>query len=57
VAEFEVYKDKAGKWGWRLRASNGEKIAQSEAYSSKKAAEKGIAAVKRTASKAKVSKP
>lgn len=29
---FEVYRDKAGKWRWRLRAGNGEIVAASEAY-------------------------
>ena len=32
---FEWYKDKAGKFRFRLKAANGEVIAVSEAYSSK----------------------
>ena len=54
MAKFEVYKDRSGKYRWRLRATNGEIIASSEAYSSKAACEGGIGAVKREAGKAKV---
>lgn len=44
--QFEIYKDSAGKFRWRLRAANGEIIAASEAYEAKAGCEKGIAAVK-----------
>ncbi|MBM3121205.1 MAG: DUF1508 domain-containing protein [Chloroflexi bacterium] len=54
MSKFEVYKDRAGKYRWRLRATNGEIIASSEGYSSKAACLGGIASVKRLASKAKV---
>ncbi len=54
MSKFEVYKDRAGKYRWRLRATNGEIIASSEGYSSKAACLGGIAAVKRVAGKAKV---
>ena len=47
--EFEIYKDQAGKFRWRLKAANSEVIASSEAYESKAGAEKGIAAVKKDA--------
>jgi uncharacterized protein YegP (UPF0339 family) len=34
--KFEVYKDRAGEWRWRLIASNGRKIADSgEGYEKK----------------------
>ena len=33
--KFHIYKDIAGKYRWRLIASNGEKVAASEAYASK----------------------
>lgn len=54
MARFEVYRDRAGKFRWRLRATNGEIIASGEAYSSRAACQGGIAAVKRVAAKAKV---
>jgi uncharacterized protein YegP (UPF0339 family) len=47
--EFEIFKDHAGKFRWRLKAANSEVIASSEAYESKAGAEKGIAAVKKDA--------
>lgn len=50
--QFEIYKDTAGKFRFRLRAENGEIIATGEAYESKAACEKGIAAVKADAPKA-----
>lgn len=43
---FEYYKDAAGKFRFRLRASNGEMIAVSEAYNSKEEVVKAIAAIK-----------
>lgn len=36
--KFHIYKDIAGQYRWRLVASNGEKVAASEAYVSKAAA-------------------
>ena len=34
--KYEVYKDIAGEWRWRFRASNGEQIgASSEGYTNK----------------------
>jgi uncharacterized protein YegP (UPF0339 family) len=50
--QFEIYKDNAGKFRWRLRAANGEVIAVSEAYQAKAGCENGIAAVKDAAPKA-----
>lgn len=52
--QFEIFKDTAGKFRWRLRAANGEPIAASEAYSSKAACQKGIEAVRTAAPKAVV---
>ncbi len=46
-ASFEVYKDKAGKFRFRLRAPNGEIIAVSEAYEAKAGCMNGINAVKK----------
>lgn len=36
--KFEVYKNKAGEFAWRLKARNGKIIAQGEGYKSKQAA-------------------
>ncbi len=33
--KFVIYKDTAGYYRWRLVAGNGEKVAASEAYTSK----------------------
>jgi hypothetical protein len=51
---FEWFKDKAGKFRFRLVAPNGEIIATSEAYSTKEACVKGIESVKKNAPIAKV---
>jgi hypothetical protein len=52
--KFELYKDAAGKFRFRLKAGNGEIIAASEAYESKASAQNGIEAVKRDAPDASV---
>lgn len=51
---FEVFKDKNGKFRFRLKAPNGEIIATSEAYETKQGCENGIASVKTNAPKAKI---
>ncbi len=45
--KFEIYKDKAGEFRFRLKASNGEIILASEGYTTKAACEKGIASVRK----------
>jgi uncharacterized protein YegP (UPF0339 family) len=52
--KFELYKDKAGKFRFRLLAANGEIIATSEAYSSKDACVNGIESMKKNAPIAKM---
>lgn len=54
AGKFELYKDKAGKFRFRLKASNGQIIASGEAYESKASAMNGIASVQRTAPDAKI---
>jgi len=54
AGKFEVYKDAAGKFRFRLKASNGQVIATGEAYESHAAALKGIASVQKNAPDAKV---
>ena len=51
---FEWYKDKAGKYRFRLKAANGEIMAVSEGYASKDACVGGIESVKKNAPLAKV---
>jgi len=44
---FDLYKDTAGYWRWRLKATNGKIIADSgEGYANKSDAERGIVLVK-----------
>ena len=54
AGKFTVYKDKAGKFRFNLKASNGEIIAASESYPDKKLALKGIASVVKNAATAKI---
>ena len=54
AGKFEVYADRAGKFRFRLKASNGEIIAVGEAYESKTAAMNGIESIRRHASEASV---
>src|SRR3954462_14761928 len=54
-ATFEVYKDKAGEFRWRLKAGNGQNIASSgEGYAEKRGCLAGIESVKRNAPAAKI---
>lgn len=49
-ATFELYRDRAGEWRWRLVAANGNIIADSgEGYRSKQGAKRGIESVKANA--------
>ena len=44
---FELYRDAKGEWRWRLRARNGEVIAESgEGYVRREDCEHGIALVR-----------
>lgn len=53
--KFEVYQDDAEEWRWRLRATNGEPIADSgEGYASKQSCERGIELVKSGAPDAEI---
>ena len=54
AAKFTVFKDKAGKYRFNLKASNGEIIAASESYPDKKTTLKGIASVVKCAAVAKI---
>ena len=54
--KFEMYKDKAGEFRFRLKARNGEVIATSEGYKAKASCLKGIESVKKNTVDAKVEK-
>lgn len=52
--KFEMYKDNAGKFRFRLIAPNGQTIASSEGYESKESCKKGVESVKTNAPKADI---
>jgi uncharacterized protein YegP (UPF0339 family) len=54
MPKFEIYKDAAEKFRFRLKAPNGETIATGEAYESKDGCKKGIESVKTNAPKAQI---
>jgi uncharacterized protein len=54
AGKFELYKDKAGEYRFRLKAGNGETIATGEGYSSKAGALNGIESIKKNAPDAPV---
>lgn len=47
AGKFELYKDKASKFRFRLKAANGENILASEGYESKSSCLNGIESVKK----------
>ena len=49
AAKFELYKDKAGEFRFRLKTGNGEIILVSEGYKQKASATNGIDSVRRNA--------
>jgi uncharacterized protein YegP (UPF0339 family) len=54
AGKFEVYQDRAGKFRFRLKASNGQVVATGEAYETKSAAKKGCESVLNAATGAPV---
>lgn len=49
AGKFEIYKDKAGEFRFRLKASNGQTILASEGYKAKSGCTNGIESVKKNA--------
>lgn len=47
AGKFEIYKDKAGEFRFRLKASNGETILASEGYTQKAGCKNGIESVRK----------
>ena len=54
AAKFEVYKDKAGEFRFRLKAGNGEIILTGEGYKAKASCKNGIDSIGRNAPDAEV---
>ena len=52
--KFEIYKDKAGEYRWRLKAVNGTVIATSQGYKAKADCKHGIEIIMKGAAMAKV---
>ena len=49
MAKFEIYKDNAGEFRFRLKAGNGQNILASEGYAAKGGCTNGIESVKKNA--------
>ncbi|WP_425408074.1 YegP family protein [Hyphococcus sp.] len=49
AGKFELYKDKAGEFRFRLKAGNGENILSGEGYKDKSGLENGVASVRKNA--------
>ena len=54
--KFEIYKDKAGEFRFRLKATNGQIIAVSEGYKAMRSCTNGIESVKKNAVDAPIEK-
>ena len=52
--KFEIYRDKAGEFRFRLKATNGQVIATGEGYSSLANCQNGVDSVKRNAPDAEI---
>jgi len=50
AGKFEIYKDKAGEFRFRLKAGNGETVLSSEGYKSKSGASNGVSSVQNNCS-------
>ncbi len=47
AGKFEIFKDKGGKFRFRLKASNGEIVLASQGYASKSGCKNGVASVQK----------
>lgn len=54
MTRFQIYRDRAGEYRWRLQASNNETVAVSEGYTSKQSAIRSAQMVKIWASSATI---
>lgn len=51
MSTYEVF-EAADGWRWRLRAANGEIVAASESYTSKRDAKRGVESARKASEKA-----
>ena len=49
AGKFEIFQDQGGTYRFRLKAGNGQVIATSQGYSTKKACHNGIESVRKNA--------
>jgi uncharacterized protein YegP (UPF0339 family) len=49
AGKFEVYQDTSGEYRFRLKAGNGQVIANGQAYTTKKACLNGIESIRKNA--------
>lgn len=49
AGKFEMYSDKPGEFRFQLKAGNGQVVASSQAYTTKKACLNGIASIRKNA--------
>ncbi len=54
--KFEIYKDKAGEFRFRLKAANGQIIATGEGYTTLSACQNGIESIRKNAPDAEIVK-
>ena len=53
-AKFELYRDMAGKFRYRLKAANGNVLASSDGYDTKRRAMNGIKSLRKNATDAEI---
>lgn len=44
---YEILQDRAGEWRFHVKGANGEIVAQSEGYTTRRGCERGLAALQR----------
>ena len=54
MPEFEIFRDNAGEYRWRLQAANGELVAASEGYTTSSNAKRSVERVKEIAPQARI---
>ncbi len=54
AGKFEIYKDKSGKFRFRLKSGNGQIIATGEGYETKRSCLNGIESIKKNAPDAEI---
>jgi hypothetical protein len=54
MSKFEIYRDAAGEYRWRLKAANGRIVAAGEGYKMLAGAKRGAEALRRSAKLARL---